>query len=161
MSKIADIEGVVMSFEEKVTWVGAVASVVVAAAYFWIVGGQLGDKPATEIAYRLPMIIGFGAMIGLNIIGTIAMSIATAISAEIKGEGSADDIDRKDERDVRIGTRGDRASYYALSAFMLGVLAMAMLKVTHFWIANALFASFVVAGLAGSVVKLIAYRRGF
>ena len=51
--------------------------------------------------------------------------------------------------------------YYVLSAFMLGTLAITMLEYPHFWIANALFAAFVVAGLTSSTVKLVAYRRGF
>lgn len=150
-----------MSFEEKVTWVNAVTTVIVAAVYAWIVGGQIEDGPVTDIAYQKPMLIAVGAIVALTIVGTIAMAIVTAARAEITGEGSVDDIDRKDERDVRIGRRGDLAGYYVSSVFMLGVLVITMLEVPYFWIANAMFASFLVAGLIGSAVKLVTYHRGF
>ena len=150
-----------MSFEEKVTWVNVVVTALVVAAYASIVGGQLGNTPAGEIAYEWPMIISVGAMVGLTILGTIGIAIGTAISAEVTGTGSVDEIDRKDERDIHIGWRGDRIGYYVCSMGLVGVLALTMLEYEHFWIANAIFASCVVAGLAGSVVKLVAYRRGF
>ena len=150
-----------MSFEEKVTWVNAVVTVVAALWYAGTVGGQVGGVPVSEIAYQRPMLFAVGAMIVLTIAGTIAVAIASAIRAEITGEGSVDDIDRKDERDERIGGRGDRASYVVSSVLMVGVLALVMLERPHFWIANAMFAAFVAAGLVGAGVKLVAYRRGF
>ncbi len=150
-----------MSFEEKMTWVGAAATVIVAAVYAWIVGAQVGDMPVDEIAYKWPLIIAICAMVGLNIVGAIVVSIATAISAEVRGEGPIDKIDQKDERDVRIGWRGDRASFYVASALMMGTLVLTMLGAAHFWIANAILASFLIGGLSGSVVKLVTYRRGF
>jgi len=36
-----------------------------------------------------------------------------------------------------------------------------MLGFDHFWIANALYLSFVASSLVSGVVKLVAYRRGF
>jgi hypothetical protein len=161
MSNILDTKGVIMSFEEKMTWVGAAVSVIVAAVYYSIIGSRAGGTPVEDIAYKWPLIIAICAMVGLTIVGTIVVSIVTAIAAQIKGEGSIDDIDRKDERDVRIGWRGDRASFYVTSAVMIAVLVLAMLETPHFWIANAVFASFFIAGLASSTVKLVAYRRGF
>jgi len=150
-----------MSFEEKVTWVSAVVTVLAASWYAWTVGGRLGQLPVTEIAYQRPLLVAVGAMIVLTIVGTIAMAIGTAIRAEVTGEGSVDDIDRKDERDAHIGARGDRVAFYLSSVLMVGVLAMAMLEWPHFWIANGVFAAFVAGGLVSSVVKLAAYRRGF
>lgn len=150
-----------MSFEEKVTWVSAVVTVLAAGWYALTVGGQLGGAPVAEIAYQRPMLVAIGAMIVLTIAGTIAMAIATAIRAEVTGEGSVDDIDRKDERDAHIGARGDRVAFYVSSVLMVGVLALAMLEWPHFWIANGLFAAFVAGGLVSSGVKLAAYRRGF
>ena len=37
---------------------------------------------------------------------------------------------------------------------------MALAKVDYFWIANVIYLGFVLWAIAGSVVKLIAYRRG-
>jgi len=56
---------------------------------------------------------------------------------------------------------GDLVGYYVSSVLMLGALALTMLEYEYFWIANAMFAAFVVAGLVSSAVKLVAYRRGF
>ena len=150
-----------MPFEEKVTWVGVVVSAVVAAVYFSVILGRLGDAPVIEIAYQRPLLIAIGAVIVLTIVGSIAMGIGTGISAEITGRGSAEDIGRKDERDVRIGRRGELVGYYVASIGMLGVLVLTMLEYDYFWIANALYLSFVVAALVSSAVKLVAYRRGF
>jgi hypothetical protein len=161
MSKMFDTKEATMSFEEKVTWVNGVVTVLAAGWYALTVGGRLGQLPVTEIAYQRPLLVAVGAMIVLTIVGTIAMAIGTAIRAEVTGEGSVDDIDRKDERDAHIEARGDRVAFYLSSGLMVGVLAMAMLEWPHFWIANGVFAAFVAGGLTSSAVKLVAYRRGF
>ena len=150
-----------MPFEEKMTWVNALLSVIVPAAYFTLVLSRLGQVPVNEIAYVRPMLVAIGAAIVLTIAGAIAVAIGTAISAEVTGSGSVDDIDRKDERDVSISRRGDLAGFYVVSVFMLGVLGLTMLEYDHFWIANALYLSFVISSLVSSAVKLVAYRRGF
>ena len=161
MSKMFDTKEATMSYEEKVTWVNAAITVLAVGWYVWTVGGRLGQLPVTEIAYQRPLLVAVGAMIVLTIVGAIAMAVATAIRAEVTGQGSVDDIDRKDERDAHIEARGDRVAFYVSSALMVGVLAMAMLEWPHFWIANGVFAAFVAGGLASTGVKLAAYRRGF
>ena len=89
------------------------------------------------------------------------MAIATAVGAEITGTGSVDDIDRKDERDISIGRRGDVVGYYVASTGAVVALILTMLEYDYFWIANTLYLSFAVAGLVAGIVKLRAYRRGF
>ena len=150
-----------MPFEEKLTWVNTVVAIIVPVVYFALVLGRLGQVPVQEIAYQRPMLIAIGAAIVLTIAGAIAAAIGTAISAEVTGDGSVDDIDRKDERDVSISRRGDVAGFYAASFGALGVLGLTMLEYDHFWIANALYLSFVISSLVSSAVKLVAYRRGF
>ncbi len=44
---------------------------------------------------------------------------------------------------------------------MVGVLALTMLEYEYFWIASALYLSFVVGTLVASVVKIASYHRGF
>ena len=149
-----------MPFEERMTWVNLVVTLVVPVWYGVTMAGRLGDTSAADIAYQKPMLIAFGVYIGLSIVGAIAVSIASAISAEIRGRGT-DDIDRKDERDKDIGRRGDVVGFYVASAGAVGVIALTMLEYDYFWIANALYLSFVVATLVASVVKLVLYRRGF
>jgi hypothetical protein len=149
-----------MPFEEKMTWVNLVITILVPVWYVVTMAGRLGDSSAADIAYQKPMLIAFGVYIGLSIIGAIAVSIVAAASAEIRGEGT-DAIDRKDERDKDIGRRGDVIGFYVASAGAVGVLVLTMLEYEYFWIANALYLSFVVATLVSSVVKLAYYHRGY
>ncbi len=41
------------------------------------------------------------------------------------------------------------------------VLIITMMQFAYFWIANALYLSFISAAIVSSAVKLVAYRRGF
>jgi hypothetical protein len=150
-----------MSYEEKCTWVAALVSVFVMGIYGVFVLGQLRSVPVAQIAYQKPLMIAIGAIIAMTIVGTILMSIGSAVSAHIAGSGKVDDIDRKDERDDHINRRGELIGYYISSAGALGVLALAMLRCDQFWIANSLFLAFMAGGLASSIAKLVIYRRGF
>ena len=125
-----------MTFEEKTTWVIGVVTLIVVGWYVSVVAGPIGEVPVEEIAYRRPLLIAFGAMIVLTILGTIATAIATAIGgaiggairAEVAGRDPVDvavaDIDRTDERDAIIDARGDRAAYVVSSVLMVGALAL-------------------------------------
>ncbi|MDZ4169695.1 MAG: hypothetical protein U1E26_08580 [Coriobacteriia bacterium] len=155
-----------MTFEEKTTWVAVVVTTLVSAVYYWVVLSQLGEVPAAEIAYQAPLVIAVVATIILTIIGAIGTAIGTAIasavSAEISGgEPELDDIGRTDERDVDISRRGARVGYYVSSAGAVIVLGMTMLEYDYFWIANALYAAFLLGSIVSSLVALAAYRRGF
>jgi hypothetical protein len=166
MSNISDItvsrsEEAVMPFEEKMTWVSVVVTILVPVWYLVTVLGRLQDTTAAEIAWQRLMLIAFGATVALTIVGAILMSIATSVSAVARGRKPADDIDRKDERDKTIGRRGDVIGYWVASAGMVAVLILTMLEYEYFWIGSALYLSFVVAMVVSSVVKLVAYHRGF
>jgi hypothetical protein len=150
-----------VSFEEKITWVNALVTIVVAGWYTANVVPRVASVPVSEIAYQRPILVAVGVMVVLTIAGAIVTAIGTAIAAEVTGHGSVDDIDRKDERDVRIAQRGDLAGYYVSSALMIGVLALTLMEAEHFWIANALFGALLAGGLASATAKLVAYRRGF
>ena len=150
-----------MAFEEKLTWVNAIVTVIVAGAYFAIVGARLGDTTVDRIAYQIPMIVAIVASVVLTIVGTIAAAIGSAVTAEITGEGSIDEVDRSDERDKDINRRGELAGYYASSIGLIAALALAMTRQDAFWIANAIYMSFVIATVVSSVTKLVLYRRGF
>jgi len=150
-----------MPFEEKVTWVSAGVFAIVPSAYFWVVLSQLAQAPAGEIAYQRPMLIAVGVSIALTIVGSIATGIGSGITAEIMKPGSGADIGRSDERDATINRRGELVGYYVSSVGVVGVMALTMMEYDYFWIANALYASFVVASLVAAAVKLVAYRSGF
>ena len=149
-----------MPFEEKVTWVSLVVMGVVPVAYFVIMLGRLGDTSAADISYQWPLLIAIGASVVLTIVGTIVAAIGTGISAELRGRSASGEFG-KDERDVRISRHGDRIGFYVSSAGMVGVLALTMLEYEYFWIASALYLSFVVGTLVASVVKIASYHRGF
>ena len=150
-----------MPFEEKITWVNAVVAVVVPVAYFVLMLGRLGDTSAADISYQRPLLIAIGASVVLTIVGSILAGIGTGISAELRGRSASDDIDRKDERDKQISRHGDLIGLYVSSVGMVGVLALTMLEYEYFWIASALYLSFVVGTLVASVVKIASYHRGF
>lgn len=150
-----------MSYEERITWVSGVVTVLVAGIYCVFIGNQLGSLEPAQIAYQKPMLLAIGAIIVASIVGMILMSIGSAIAAEIKQKGSAEHLDRKDERDVNINRRGELIGYYVSSAAILGVIALAMLRADQFWIANALFLALMLGGLSASAAKIVIYRRGY
>lgn len=150
-----------MPFEEKLIWVNLVAMVAVPATYFSIMLERLGEVSAAEISFQWPLIIAIGVSIGLEIAGSIVTAIGTSISAELHGRPATEDIERKDERDVHISRHGELVGMYVSSAGMAGVLVLTMMEADYFWIASALYLSFAVGTLVGSVVKLVSYHRGF
>jgi len=150
-----------MPFEEKMTWVNLAAAVVVPIVYFAVMLGRLGQTSAADISYTAPLLVAIGVGIVFTIVGAIVVSIGTAISAQVRGRDASSEIERKDERDKTIARRGDLIGFYVASAGMVGVLALVMTESDYFWIANAIYLSFIVASVVGSVVKLVAYHRGF
>ena len=150
-----------MPFEEKVTWANGVVTIIVPIVYFAIMIGRLQSTPAADISWQVPLIVAIAASVVLTVVGAIVMSIGTSITAVARGRKPEDEIDRKDERDKTIGRHGDLVGYYVASAGMVGVLILTMFEVDYLWIANALYLSFVVAMVVSSVVKLVAYHRGF
>jgi hypothetical protein len=148
-------------FQEKYTWVNLVVTVVVPVAYFAVMLGRLGEQSAADISYQVPLLIAIGASIVLTIVGTILTGIGTGISAELRGRSAEAELDRKDERDKQIDRHGELMGLYVSSVGMVGVLALTMLEYEYFWIASALYLSFVVGTLVGSVVKIASYHRGF
>ncbi len=150
-----------MPFEEKMTWVSLVVAIAVPIWYVVTMLGRLQTTPAADIAFQPPLIVAIVASVVLTVIGAILASIATSVTAVARGRKPEDDIDRKDERDKTISRHGDLVGYYVASAGMVGVLILTMLEADYFWIAGALYLSFVVAMVVSSVVKLVAYHRGF
>jgi len=133
-----------MSYEEKRAWVYAVIAAVVPAVYAVIVFGQSAD--AAEVSYVRPLLIAVGAGI-----------LANVVAGTLLPRGA----DRRDERDVGIFRYGTQAGYFVLAAGAAGALLLTLAGFAHFWIANALYLAFVLDALVSSIVKIVAYRRGF
>jgi hypothetical protein len=150
-----------MPFEEKMTWVSLVVAIAVPIWYVATMIGRLQSTPAADVAFQRPLIVAVVASVVLTIVGAIVMSIGTSVSAVARGRKPEDEIDRKDERDKTIRRRGDLVGYWVASGGMVGVLILTMFEVDYVWIAGALYVSFAVAMIVSSVVKLVAYHRGF
>ncbi|MFC6021300.1 hypothetical protein ACFP2T_34635 [Plantactinospora solaniradicis] len=139
-----------MSSEEKQSWIYALVAVVVPLVYFATVLSKVPGTDVATIGYVWPMFTAIGVGIGANIVLNITAAI---ISPREAG--------RTDERDRQINRRGEHVGFYVMSVAAIVPLGLAMARIDQFWIANALYLAFVLAALTSSVVKIVAYRRGF
>ena len=139
-----------MSYEEKGVWTTLAVSVAVSIWYAITVAGQLQQTPAEALDFGPTLLWAIGISIGASIVVRIVVEILTP-----------SDSYKVDARDKAISRRGGYVLGSVISIGMLGPLALAILSADSFWIANAMFAVYVVGSAAGGVVQLIAYRRGF
>ena len=138
-----------MSYEEKGTWVYLVTSAGGYVVYLVIMAGRLASTPVAEVPYVSVLLWTAGASIVASIVGRVVIETA-----------SPSDSKRADVRDRDISRFGEYASRWFLVAGAAAALVMAMAKVDYFWIANVIYLGFVLWAVAGSALKLIAYRRG-
>jgi drug/metabolite transporter (DMT)-like permease len=146
-----------MSNEEKGQWVYLVAIVVTYVGYLVITLGQLDQSAPDDIDYAPTILWAIGIGVALAIVGRIVVAIVGRISAEMAGH--ADDQEA-DVRDRDIGRFGEYVAGTVLGVAMIAPFVLTLAEIDYFWIANAMYLAFVVAAVVGSVVKLIAYRRG-
>lgn len=138
-----------MSFTEKRHWAYGFAAVVVPAVYFTWLARQLGDSAVADVAYITPLLWAIGAGIVVNIVGeTFA-----------RGSNPAE-ADLADDRDRHINLRGDQIQFIVFSTLIVGPFALALLDAAHLWIANAIYAAYVLTAITGVVVKATLYRKG-
>jgi hypothetical protein len=69
-------------------------------------------------------------------------------------------FEEKDQRDKEIYRFGEYTGQSFVTAGAIAALLMAMAEIAHFRIANAIYLAFVLSAVLGSVVKIVAYRRG-
>ena len=138
-----------MSYEEKRTWVYLVTSAGAYLVYLAIVLGRVADTPIDRVPYVAVMLWSIG--------GSIVASIAGGMLVET---ARPSDSRRADVRDKEIYRFGEYASRWFLVAGAAAGLVMAMARWDYFWIANVIYLGFVLWAVGGSVLKLIAYRRG-
>ncbi len=139
-----------MSSEEKSAWIMLAVTVVAYATYLAIILGRADGTLLAEVSYVSTMLWTIGAAIAASIVLHIVVAIA-----------SPKDAGKKDERDREIYRFGEYTGQSFVVIGGVAVLIMAMAEVDYFWIANAIYLAFVLSGILGSVVKLVAYRRGF
>jgi len=138
-----------MSYEEKGVWVYLVTSVWGYAVYLAIVAGRLASTPAAAVSYVPVLLWTAGASIIASVLGRTLVETARP-----------SDSRRGDVRDREISRSGEFASRWFVIAGAAAGLAMAMARWDYFWIANVIYLGFVLWAVAGSVLKLTAYRRG-
>ena len=138
-----------MSYEEKGTWVYLVTSAAAYLVYLAIMLGRVASTPVDQVPYVAVLLWTCGASIVANMAGRMLVEMARP-----------SDSRRADVRDKEIYRSGEYASRWFLVAGAAAALVMAMAKVDYFWIANVIYLGFVLWAVAGSVLKLVAYRRG-
>jgi hypothetical protein len=138
-----------MSYEEKGTWVYLVTSAGSYAVYLVIILGRVLRTPVAEVPYAAVLLWTVGVSI-------VASTVGRTIVETVRPSDSR----RSDVRDKEIYRFGEYASRWFVIAGAGAALVMAMLKVDYFWIANVIYLGFTLWAVAGSALKLVAYRRG-
>ena len=133
-----------MSVQEKRAWISTVTAVVVPLIYFGYVLGR------DEDAYVRPLLVAAVAGVVLNIVIDIATSV-----------GAPKDAGRTDERDRQITRLGNHIGFFVVSIGATVPLGLAMAKAPYFWIASTIYVAFALSAAVSSVVRIVAYRRGF
>jgi cytochrome c biogenesis protein CcdA len=139
-----------MSYEERGQWVYLAATTIGYGVYLVLMLGRVGTTPLVEIEYQPILLWAIGAAVAGSIIGRILTEIVRPSESH-----------REDVRDKEIGRFGEYVSGLILGIGMVGPFVLTLVEADHFWIANAIYLVFVVQAAAGTVIKLIAYRRGF
>jgi hypothetical protein len=141
--------GTPMSYEEKRTWVYLVASAGAYGVYLAIVLGRVLRTPVAEVPYVSALLWATGASMIASVVGrTLVETVRPS------------DSHRSDVRDKEIYRFGEYVSRWFVIAGAAAAFGMAIAKWDYFWIANVIYLGFVLWAVVGSVVKLIAYRRG-
>ncbi len=138
-----------MSSEERSAWVMVVVATAVYAIYVAVVLGQASGVPLTTVDYVPTMLWAIGGSVVASIVLTILWSFVAPHSTG-----------KKDTRDREIGRYGEYTGRWILIAGAASALILAMVRADYFWIANVLYVGFVLSAIVGSIVKIVAYRRG-
>ena len=138
-----------MSYEEKGTWVYLVVTSAVYAAYVLRVMGR-AVVPISETPFESTLWWALGA--------SVVAAVVVRVVAEIITPSESYKVDSRDHEIERLSVV---RTWWFLIAGAFAAMLMAMAQWPYFWIANVIFLGFVLQAVAGSVVKLVAYRRGF
>lgn len=139
-----------MSHDEKSAWIMGLLAIATYATYLVIVLRRAGDTPLPEVPYVSTLLWTIGA----SIVASIVLHIVIAAA-------SPKEAGKKDQRDREINRFGE---YVGQSFVVIGgvaALGMSLLKLDHFWIANAIYLAFTLSAILGSIAKIVSYRWGF
>jgi hypothetical protein len=138
-----------MSYEEKGTWVYLVAVAGAYAVYLAIILGRVQGTPVSEVPY-----------VSVLLWTTVASVVASTLGRTLIETARPSDSRRKDVRDREIYRFGEYASRWFVVGGAAAGFFLALAKVDYFWIANVIYLGFVLWAIVGSVLKIVAYRRG-
>jgi hypothetical protein len=150
MSRMFDIEGVLVAHEEKRAWIMLIVALVVYPVYVVIVLRNAAGGPLVDVPYASTLLWS----IGIAIVAHIALDIATSIGTP-RAERT------KDVRDREIARVGDATGQAFLVIGALAALALALVEADQFWIANVIYLGFVLSAVLGSLTKIAGYREAF
>lgn len=139
-----------MSYEEKGTWAFLVTTLGTYVGYVVAIVRRADGGPLTASPYVSTMLWALGIAI------VAAMVLRIVVEMAVPSETYQIDV-----RDKDINRRGDYVSGLVLSVGMVLPLGLTLAELDHFWIANAIYAVFVVSTSIGAIVKIVAYRRGW
>jgi len=138
-----------MSYEEKGTWVYLVTSAGAYVVYLVIILGRVMTTPVAEVRYA-PLLLWT----------TLASIVASVAGRTLVETARPSDSRRRDVRDKEIYRFGEYASRWFIVAGAAAGFFLALARADYFWIANVIYLGFVLWAVAGSAIKLVAYRRG-
>jgi hypothetical protein len=138
-----------MSYEEKGVWAYLLASAGAYIAYLAIVVPRLFHTPAAHVSYLVPLLVTTIASIFIATVVRSALEVARP-----------SDSSKADVRDRDIARFAEHASRWCVVGGAAAGLFMAFRHWDYFWIANVIYLGFVLWAVVGSVLRLVAYRRG-
>ncbi len=164
-----------MSYQEKRTLVSLVSGILLLAAYCIYAFGRVraGLAAADDLKFWAATIlvfvgIGVVAMVIIQIVFHILLSIAIAVKEQVRG-GKCDDkeIEKtlelemvEDEMDKLIELKSMRIGFALTCAGFIAALASLVLNYSPAVMLNILFFSFSIGSMAEGVTQLYFYRRG-
>jgi len=135
-----------MAFREKTAWISLLATLGIYGFYFSALASARGNS-AEFFALLIETMITF-------VVVFVALTIVVAILSPKDADAPAD------EREKLIGLKAERVAYYAVSTGAVAGMLAAFCGLSGFWIANVLFLTLVVAGLAKDAMCIVLYRAG-
>jgi hypothetical protein len=154
-------EQISMSYEEKNITVSLVSQALIAGYYVinWFQIYQAGELTANRLFGLWAVVIA--ASIAANIIASILTNILLTIVEAIKSRKYEEPQFIADERDELIGLKGVRLSYFVFSiGVLISMLTFAFGNSPLIMVSLIIFFG-VLAQIAGDILRIYLYRRGF
>ncbi|WP_309135481.1 hypothetical protein [Cellulomonas sp.] len=142
-------EEAAVSYEEKGAWVYGLVALGAWLTYVLVLLARADGGPLVDVRYVPTLLWTVG-------ISAFAPVVVRTLVEVVRPS----DTRRADVRDREIDRRGEYVAGIVLGVGMVGPFALALADADTFWIAHAIWTVFVLAAVVGSVVKVVAYRRG-